>query len=74
MGAEWRSRGIGAALMAALLDLARNQRAQRLDLEVRASNETAIRLYDRLGLRETGRRRSYYRAPEEDAVLMGINL
>ena len=71
---ELRGRGIGAALLAEVIQRARAQGARRLDLEVRASNAGAIRLYERLGLRETGRRRGYYRHPDEDAVLMRINL
>jgi [ribosomal protein S18]-alanine N-acetyltransferase len=39
-------------------------------LEVRASNEAALGLYAVLGFEETGRRRGYYAAPVEDAVLL----
>jgi [ribosomal protein S18]-alanine N-acetyltransferase len=74
VAAEWRRRGIGAALMRGLLDSARVQGARRLYLEVRASNSAAIGLYRRLGMEETGRRRGYYRDPEEDALLMDIGL
>ena len=71
---ELRGRGVGAALLAEVICRAKAQGAQRLDLEVRASNAAAIRLYERLGLRETARRRGYYRHPDEDAVLMRFNL
>jgi [ribosomal protein S18]-alanine N-acetyltransferase len=48
--------------------------AIRMDLEVRASNAAAIRLYRGAGFLETGNRRAYYRDPEEDAVLMSVTL
>jgi ribosomal-protein-alanine N-acetyltransferase len=50
------------------------QGARRLDLDVRAGNAAAIRLYQRAGCREMGRRRGYYHDPEEDAVLMSVIL
>jgi ribosomal-protein-alanine N-acetyltransferase len=71
---EWRGRGIGTALMMELLNLAKAHGAARVDLEVRASNRAALSLYGRSGLLEIGRRRRYYRDPDEDAVLMRINL
>jgi ribosomal-protein-alanine acetyltransferase len=74
VAAKWRGRGIGSALMGALLKSARARGVQRLDLEVRVSNAAAIELYRRSGMEETGRRRRYYRDPEEDAVLMAIGL
>lgn len=39
-------------------------------LEVRASNEAALRFYEALGFFEVGRRKLYYTDPIEDAVLM----
>jgi ribosomal-protein-alanine N-acetyltransferase len=44
--------------------------APTIRLEVRASNLTAIRLYQRHGFLTLGRRRGYYREPEEDALQM----
>ena len=43
-----------------------------LTLEVRASNAPAIALYEKLGFREVGRRKNYYRAEHEDALLMTV--
>ncbi len=43
-------------------------------LEVRQSNETAQRLYTRHGFVPIGRRRRYYQAPPEDAVVMRLTL
>lgn len=43
-------------------------------LEVRISNIEAINLYRKLGFKEYGVRKNYYIAPEEDALLMKIDL
>jgi ribosomal protein S18 acetylase RimI-like enzyme len=43
-------------------------------LEVRASNQRALGFYRSLGWSETGRRPRYYADPEEDAVLMSLEL
>jgi ribosomal-protein-alanine N-acetyltransferase len=67
----FRQRGVGAALLSALLDEARIRHAERILLEVRASNQSAIRLYTQAGFQLTARRRDYYRNPVEDALLFG---
>lgn len=41
-----------------------------LTLEVRASNQAAIALYEKYGFREAGRRKNYYTAPKEDGIIM----
>lgn len=41
-----------------------------LTLEVRPSNEAAVALYQKHGFQEAGRRRDYYEAPKEDALLL----
>ncbi len=58
-----RRRGVGRALL-------RSMQGRRIWLEVRASNEAAIRFYQSLGFSRCGLRRAYYRDPVEDAVLM----
>ena len=69
---EYRGRGLGAALLTDLLDRARQARARRVFLEVRAGNETAQRLYERAGFRAIGTRPGYY--GDEDAVVMRLVL
>lgn len=39
-------------------------------LEVRESNEPALRLYGQSGFHEVARRTNYYEEPEEDAIVM----
>lgn len=46
------------------------RRVQRILLEVRASNEPAIRLYESNGFQHVGRISRYYHRPEEDALVM----
>ena len=70
----WRGRGLGSSLLSESARCAWELGANRLDLEVRGTNSAAIRLYERAGFQETGRRRGYYRGPDEDAVLMSVIL
>jgi len=67
-GSEQRH-GLGSRLVEELLSLARRRGAQAVFLEVRESNRAARALYSRMGFTESGRRKSYYRNPEEDALV-----
>lgn len=66
----FRRHGIGRELTQAVCAWARSQGAERLQLEARASNHDALRLYRGLGFHQNGVRTRYYRNPEEDAILM----
>jgi len=61
--------GIATALMERLLELADGP-GEQYTLEVRTSNEAAIRLYEKFGFRSAGRRRGYYHDNREDALIM----
>lgn len=67
---EMRGCGIGGALVQEALRCARERGVTRLFLEVRSSNEAAIRMYRRCGFEQIGTRKHYYRDPVEDALLM----
>lgn len=69
---EARRQGVAASLIAALTARARALGLSFLTLEARASNEPAIRLYEKMGFQRVGRRRNYYEKPVEDAVLMTL--
>lgn len=69
---EYRRRGIASALISLLIEQAREIGLAFLTLEVRASNNAAIALYEKLGFSPVGRRRNYYEKPREDAILMTI--
>lgn len=62
--------GIGHFLMDSLVRLAAERGITAIHLEVRESNGTARRLYERMGFVQDGLRRHYYTDPVEDAVLM----
>ena len=56
---DCQGRGVGSALMKAALELADNWlMLRRVELEVYADNEGAIRLYQRLGFETEGRKRA----------------
>jgi len=67
---QFRAQGIGTALLQHVLAEARRLGARRATLEVRASNEGARRLYERLGFYVAGVRRHYYTEPVEDALIL----
>jgi [ribosomal protein S18]-alanine N-acetyltransferase len=67
---DFRRQGIGRALTAELLKLAKERGAVCATLEVRASNEHAIALYESLGFYHAARRRGYYPDNREDAIVM----
>lgn len=71
---ELRGRGLGARLLDEVLAVSRRQGVAKLYLEVRDSNDGALRLYERFGFREVGRRQSYYTEPREDARVMMLEL
>ena len=61
--------GIASVLLERLFEQA-DKPNEQYTLEVRTSNEGAIRLYERFGFRAAGRRRAYYHDNREDAVIM----
>ena len=64
-----RRQGIATAMLERLFELA-DKPSEQYTLEVRTSNEDAIRLYERFGFRTAGRRRAYYHDNREDALIM----
>jgi ribosomal-protein-alanine N-acetyltransferase len=66
----FRAQGIGSALLHHVLREGHALGARRATLEVRASNERARRLYERLGFYVAGIRRNYYSDPVEDALIL----
>lgn len=70
---DCRGRGIGRRLLEELQRRTLALEVHVLFLEVRVSNESAIRLYESCGFTETGLRRNFYRNPVEDAKLMKLD-
>jgi len=69
MGEGSQRRGLGSKLIRALMDAVRDRNAVRIFLEVRESNTSARRLYEKCDFVISGYRKSYYSDPAEDAVL-----
>lgn len=71
---DCRRQGIASHLVRHALEEGINQGTARALLEVRASNHLAQKLYETFDFRQYGRRRSYYTNPNEDAILMQLQL
>jgi len=80
LGSEWelenivvsptfQREGIGRRLLEELLSRARETGGDALFLEVRESNAAARSLYEQAGFQPAGRRKSYYKDPQEDGIL-----
>ena len=67
---ECRRQGIASKILGHVFAEGRRAGAARATLEVRRSNETAQRLYERFGFAVAGVRRGYYRQPDEDALVL----
>ena len=70
----WRRQHIAFRLLEQGLRLAAIEGAHRVFLEVRKTNEAALRLYERFGFTVIGARTGYYKDPLEDAVVLGRSL
>ncbi|MET0512033.1 MAG: ribosomal protein S18-alanine N-acetyltransferase [Thermoleophilaceae bacterium] len=64
-----RRQGLATSMLERLFELA-DKPNEQYTLEVRTSNDPAIRLYERFGFRAAGKRRAYYHDNREDALIM----
>jgi ribosomal-protein-alanine N-acetyltransferase len=69
-----RRHGLGTRLLGEFLNLARGRGGDAVFLEVRESNSAARRLYEKRGFVQNGRRKLYYREPEEDAIVYRLSV
>jgi [ribosomal protein S18]-alanine N-acetyltransferase len=67
---DHRRRGIAMSLLERLFELTDDATRRGYTLEVRVSNDGAIRLYEEAGFRARGIRRGYYTDNREDALIM----
>lgn len=67
---EFQKQGIADRLMRAMLSEGRKRAVYRMFLEVRVSNEAAIRLYEKNGFTRQGIRKDFYKEIHEDAYVM----
>ena len=71
---DHRQQGVGRALLEAARDLMLRAGAKRVFLEVRSSNKPAQSLYYSIGFALHSVRRDYYRDPQEDALVLSLEL
>ncbi len=70
---EHRKKGIGRVLVEEAVNGVKSKKCDELYLEVRCSNNDAVRLYEKMGFTNKQRLKTYYR-DGEDAYLMAIEL
>jgi [ribosomal protein S18]-alanine N-acetyltransferase len=67
---ECRGGGVGRTLLEFVLRMGAGLGARRATLEVRRSNQAALKLYEKLGFKAGGVRKNYYANPVEDALIL----
>lgn len=67
---DFRRERIGTYLIKEIIDMASNLQMDVVSLEVRVTNEAAIKLYQNLGFEKAGLTPHYYLDNNEDALLM----
>ena len=70
---DFRQQGIAKKLLVEALNSAYNEGALTAMLEVRAGNESALKMYANFSFEEAGRREHYYKDNNEDAILMTLH-
>jgi len=69
---EYRGKGYSKQLLKAILERGRELGCDQFTLEVRVSNEAAIRCYKSVGFEGEGIRPGFYEHPKEDALIMWL--
>ncbi len=69
-----RNKGYASIMMAKLIEYSHEKGFKSVYLEVRPSNLSAIRLYEKFGFLKTGVRKNYYSESNEDAILMELRI
>jgi ribosomal-protein-alanine N-acetyltransferase len=67
---KYRRRRIASSLLERLFELTSSEGRRGYTLEVRVSNDVAIKLYEQAGFKARGIRRGYYTDNREDALIM----
>lgn len=70
---DQRGKKLGEKLMVAAMDAAKENGSKTMTLEARVSNTIARNLYEKLGFKNGGIRKSYYSDNFEDAIVMWVN-
>lgn len=71
---EYQRQSYGQRLLAETMQKLLNNGVHYFYLDVRRSNDKAIALYSKMGFQSLGFRKDYYHQPQEDAVVMGLEI
>lgn len=69
---DHRGKNVATEMLQELLSEAEKLDVEATTLEVRVSNEPAIKLYEKLGFEDAGIRKGFYSHPKEDAMIMWL--
>lgn len=72
--ADYKGKGIGEKLLKVLLGQLHERNVTKVFLEVRESNIVARSLYSKTGFAEVGIRKNFYRKPDENGVVMQLEI
>ena len=67
---DWRNKKFAHRLLLASIDECYKEKIKYITLEVRVSNQKAIKLYEKFGFKSLGVRKKYYQDNNEDALIM----
>lgn len=67
---HYRRKGYGTQMLNAITRTAKERKCGKIHLEVRSGNQEAIQFYHGHFFKKSGRRKSYFKTLNEDAVLM----
>lgn len=67
---NYRKLHVATDMLSELIKQAIDRGARNFALEVRASNNAAIHIYEKLGFEKVGTRKKFYENPVEDAIIM----
>jgi ribosomal-protein-alanine N-acetyltransferase len=70
IGPRFRQKGLGLQMMEYCLRFAYNKGARLATLEVRESNDPALKLYEKMNFRTVAIRKKYYSDNQENAIVM----
>lgn len=66
---EMRKKGVGTLLLEKIIQIARDQKLEKIFLEVNENNIQAIKLYEKFGFEKISIRKNYYHG-KDDAIIM----
>lgn len=74
IAAAFQGKGVGKALVQFLMSKLLDENCFKYFLEVRESNHAAKKLFEKMGFNVVGVRKKYYHSPQEDALVLGLNV